>query len=148
MLGNVWRRRRRGAIVCAGFVFLASCLRISAVRSFHHSRRLSFLGPWQFFVIRESLLSEVSCLAQPWVLVHANDARNRGISIGARLEARLALCGLDGFTPMGRGFWAWKAPNFEDGHQQNSCRNSPVHGYKSSTVICHTLCGLCFASKR
>jgi hypothetical protein len=53
------------------------------------------------------------------------------IPIGAGLEARLALCGLEGLTPMGRGFWAWKAPSFEDGRQQNSYRNSPVHGYKA-----------------
>ncbi len=34
---------------------------------------------------------------------------NRGKSIEAGLQVRLALCGLEGLTPMGRKFWAWKA---------------------------------------
>jgi hypothetical protein len=82
---------------------------------------------------RESLLSDVSFLAQPWASVHAKDARNRGISIGAGLEARLALCGLESLTPMGRRFWVWKAPTLETVTSRIAVEKycSPVQGYST-----------------
>ena len=61
-----------------GLSFSLAALRISAVRSFHHSQSFILSRPQAILRDRESLLSNVLCLAQPWVLVHANDARNRG----------------------------------------------------------------------
>jgi hypothetical protein len=134
LLGNVWRGERRDTIVCAGLSFSLPASTSGSVR-FGPSiipSRLSFLDqPLAILRNRQSLLNDVSCIAEPWVWVHAKDARNHGISIEAGLEVHLALCGLEGLTPMGRSFWAWKAPNFGDGHQQDWCRNSPVHGYKA-----------------